>query len=59
MKQSQRWIQLCPRRESNSGSSDLWYNTPYQLDHWGNKDNNYVLVVLLIHTLTQYDSTSI
>jgi len=29
--------------------------THYQLDHGiGNKDNNYVFVVLLIHTLTQY-----
>jgi len=27
---------------------------PYQLQHWGNKDNNYVFVVLLIHSLTQY-----
>ena len=27
---------------------------PYQLDHKGKKDNNYVFVVLLIHTLTQY-----
>jgi len=26
----------------------------YQLDHKGHKDNNYVFVVLLIHTLTQY-----
>jgi len=24
----------------------------YQLDHEGNRDNNYVFVVLLIHTLT-------
>jgi len=28
--------------------------TCYQLDHGGNKDNNYMFVVLLIHTLTQY-----
>jgi len=28
--------------------------THYQLDHRGNKDNNYVFVVLLIHTLAQY-----
>jgi len=29
--------------------------TPYKIDHEGDKDNNYVLVVLLIHTqsLTQ------
>ena len=27
---------------------------PYQLDHKGEKDKNYVFVVLLIHTLTQY-----
>jgi len=26
--------------------------TCYQLDHKGDKDNNYVFVVLLIHTLT-------
>ena len=27
---------------------------PYQLDQGDSKDNNYVFVVLLIHTLTQY-----
>ena len=27
---------------------------PYQLDYRGNKDNNYVFVILLSHTLTQY-----
>ena len=28
--------------------------TCYQLDHEGDKDNNYVFVVLLIHILTLY-----
>jgi len=27
---------------------------PYQLDNGSNKNNNYVFVVLLIHTVTQY-----
>ena len=28
--------------------------THYQLDHEGNQDNDYVFVLLLIHTLRQY-----
>ena len=36
MKQSQRWnnLQICPRRDSNTGGSDLWCNT-LPLDHGG------------------------
>jgi len=33
----------------------IWDLTSYQLDYYeGDKDNNYVFVILLIHTLTQY-----
>ena len=36
MKRSQRWntLQICPRRDSNTGGSDLWSNT-LPLDHGG------------------------
>ena len=36
MKRSQRWntLKICPRGDSNSGSSDLWSNT-LPLDHGG------------------------
>jgi len=45
----------------NEAKSKIWTQvvvicgpTHYQLDHKGDKDNNYVIVVLLIHNLTQY-----
>ena len=36
MKRSQRWntLHICPRRDSNTGGSDLWSNT-LRLDHGG------------------------
>ena len=36
MKRSERWntLQICPRRDSNTGGSDLWSNT-LPLDHGG------------------------
>ena len=53
MKRSQRWnnLQICPRRDSNTGSSDMWSNT-LQLDHGGAQ--GCILRGLIVEIPTKY-----
>ena len=39
-------LQICPRRDSNTGGSDMWSNTP-PLDHGGSQTRYFEMLITL------------
>jgi len=57
MRRSQRWnnLQICPRRDANTGGSDLWSNT-LPLDHGGAR---YFRWIKMIGTASCFRTTTL